>query len=141
MTARDSVLRGYRNNNPGNIRNSGVIFDGEIRPSADANFKQFKDMRYGYRAMFKVLRFYFNAYSISTIDAWIKRWAPSSDGNNTEAYIKSVCKMTGISRFTDINPYCKSKMIAIVSAISRIENGVDADYDIVSQAWDLTFKD
>ena len=47
--------------------------------------------------------------------------------------------MTGISRFTDINPYCKSKMIAIVSAISRIENGVDADYDIVSQAWDLTF--
>ena len=45
-----SLPRGLRNNNPGNIRNSSTVWVGEITPSKDKSFKQFKSMAYGYRA-------------------------------------------------------------------------------------------
>ncbi|MBX9055585.1 structural protein P5, partial [Parabacteroides merdae] len=49
------TARGLRNNNPGNIRINGDLFQGEVRPSKDKSFKQFTTMAYGYRAMFKIL--------------------------------------------------------------------------------------
>ena len=36
--------RGLRNCNPGNIRKSADVFQGEIVPSGDSDFKQFRTM-------------------------------------------------------------------------------------------------
>ena len=45
------AARGLRNNNPGNIRLSRTLWQGEIRPSQDRSFCQFRTMAYGYRAL------------------------------------------------------------------------------------------
>lgn len=50
--------RGLRNNNPGNIRKNNLKYDGEFCPSADDQFKQFKEMAYGYRAIYVILYTY-----------------------------------------------------------------------------------
>lgn len=38
------MSRGLRNNNPGNIRNSSTVWIGEVTPSNDKSFKQFKSI-------------------------------------------------------------------------------------------------
>ena len=59
LNSTDMTLpRGYRNNNPLNIRNSNEKWAGEIRPSQDPAFKQFKSMGYGFRAALKLIRNY-----------------------------------------------------------------------------------
>ena len=52
------MSRGLRNCNPGNIRISTTKWIGEIQPSTDKSFKQFKAMPYGYRALIKLLQNY-----------------------------------------------------------------------------------
>ena len=45
------MSRGLRNNNPLNIRLSATtVWQGEIRPSQDRSFCQFRTMAYGYPA-------------------------------------------------------------------------------------------
>lgn len=70
------MTRGLRNNNPGNIRNSKTVWQGEIVPSTDRSFKQFKTMAYGYRAMIKLLQNYRKLNGCRTISDFINRWAP-----------------------------------------------------------------
>ena len=44
---KNELPRGLRNNNPGNIRRNSDVFQGEVNPSRDQQFKQFKTMAYG----------------------------------------------------------------------------------------------
>ena len=120
-----STPRGLRNNNPGNIRNSSIVWQGEIAPSKDKSFKQFKSMAYGYRALIKLLQNYRKLYGCHTIGDFIKRWAPPSE-NNTNAYIIAVCKDLQVTRdyVPDISD--KDTMCAMAAAISQVENGVQA---------------
>ena len=78
--------RGLRNNNPLNIRrNPNEHWKGQKHSQTDAQFVQFVDMKYGWRAAFKVLRTYYYVHKLYTIEQIISRWAPASDNNNTEA--------------------------------------------------------
>ena len=63
-----SRVRGLRNCNPGNIRQNSIVYLGEIQPSKDGAFKQFKSMEYGYRAMFVVLHTYARKRGLDTIE-------------------------------------------------------------------------
>ena len=81
------MSRGLDNRNPGNIRRSGVRYRGEVRPSRDADFKQFKSMEWGYRAMFVLLHTYSVRYGCNTLSKMISRYAPPSE-NDTQAYIR-----------------------------------------------------
>lgn len=128
--------RGYRNNNPGNIRINGDKFQGEVIPSQDKEFKQFESMAYGYRAIFKILRNYQVNYKLNTIRQMISRWAPENE-NNTIAYIKAVSSYSGIPYDDQVNTKDREQMIRIVSAMSRVENGVDADMNDVISGWNL----
>jgi len=132
------MSRGLINKNPGNIRNNHILFRGEVRPSKDKAFKQFESMVYGYRAIFKILKYYSNHYKINTIKWMISRWAPPYDGDNdTEAYIQFVCDKVGIGPNDLVDVDNKDMMVKFVSAISKVENGVDADMDIIRESWDL----
>jgi hypothetical protein len=85
---------GYKQNNPGNIRNQGDVFDGEIY-SGNA-FKSFFTMGYGYRAMAILLFNYYTLYGDNTIRKLITRYAPPGE-NDTAGYIEFVRDHTGIN--------------------------------------------
>lgn len=128
--------RGYRNNNPGNIRINGDKFQGEVIPSRDKEFKQFESMAYGYRAIFKILRNYQRNYSLDTIRKMISRWAPESE-NNTLAYVMTVSSRSGISPDEPVSADNREMMIRIVAAMSFVENCVEADMSDVIAGWKL----
>jgi len=128
--------RGLRLCNPGNIRNSSTVWQGEITPSKDKSFKQFKSMAYGYRALIKLLQNYRKLYNLKTVAEFIKRWAPETE-NNTAGYITRVCKEMQVpsTHVPDIND--KETMCAMAAAISQVENGVPAVMADVEKGWEL----
>lgn len=131
----NNLPRGLRNNNPGNIRRNSDVFQGE-KTSSDREFKQFKSMAYGYRAIFKILSNYYRNYKLDTIHKMIGRWAPENE-NDTDAYVKAVSDYAGIPADDPINVNDREQMIRIVAAMSRIENGIEADMSDVIAGWNL----
>lgn len=129
-------MRGLRNNNPGNIRNSKTVWQGEITPSTDRSFKQFKSMAYGYRAMIKLLQNYSRLNGCHTLRTMISRWAPPSE-NDTRSYIFTVSKLTGIDPDKRINIDDRRTMCSLAAAMSRVENGVPTVMADVENGWDL----
>ena len=133
---KNELPRGLRNNNPGNIRRNSDVFQGEVNPSRDKDFKQFKSMAYGYRAVFKILSNYHRVYKLTTIRKMISRWAPENE-NNTNAYIKAVSDYAGIPADDPININDREQMIRIVAGMSKVENGREADMSDVIAGWNL----
>lgn len=128
--------RGLRNCNPGNIRLGMIIWVGEIRPSQDKEFCQFTSMAYGYRALLRLLQNYRRIYGLNTVKEMIERWAPSSE-NNTNAYILSVCQELQVPSTYIIDVYDRDSLCALAAAISKHENGVDADMADIYKGWSL----
>ncbi len=118
------MVRGLRNNNPGNLVTSDVIYDGEIRPSQDRVFRQFKTMAYGYRAMFMLMAHYLKK-GIDTIEKIITTYSPPHE-NPTAAYINQVSRATGIPKDRKLEKTNGADFFKIVLAISHVENGVKA---------------
>lgn len=131
------IVRGLRNNNPGNIRINTDKFEGEIRPSSDVSFKQFQTMAYGYRAIMKTLQTYANKYKLTTLKQWIYRWAPPEDDNDTEAYVSFVSKFAKLNPDSPIDCKNKELMCLIAAAISQQETGKVADMSDVRMGWTL----
>ncbi len=128
-----TLPRGLRNNNPGNIRRSSDVFQGEIIPSKDAQFKQFRTMAHGYRAIFKTLSTYYKAYGLKTVRALISRWAPTNE-NNTQAYVSLVSSYSGIDADTPLQ-FIEGTMVKVVAAMSRVENGCEPNMAEVEDGW------
>ena len=130
------MARGLRNNNPGNIRNSSTVWQGEITPSKDKSFKQFRSMAYGYRALIKLLQNYRKLHGCQTIGDFIKRWAPPTE-NNTSGYNRRVCAEMHVpaSHVPDVND--KATLCAFAAAISQVENTVPAIIADVEAGWNL----
>ena len=130
------MSRGLANCNPGNIRRSSSRYRGEISPSRDPAFKQFESIEWGYRAIFVTLNTYRQKYRLDTIRGMISRWAPPSE-NHTEAYIRAVVARTGLRDDEPIDTCSQRQMIALVAAISEVENGAKADLEAVERGWML----
>ncbi len=130
------LSRGIRNNNPGNIRLSLSPFRGEVKPSQDPAFKQFKSMKWGYRAMFLIIHNYDQLYGINTLNKIIARWAPAVE-NHTNEYIKSVAKRLGIATNGYIDSLNHDVMVEMAGAMSWIENGVAPVKRDVEAGWKL----
>lgn len=133
---KSKLPRGLRNNNPGNIRLSSNRWVGEIRPSQDEAFCQFRSMKHGYRALLRLLQNYRRKHGCQTIADMIRRWAPASE-NNTGAYIVDVCKQMQMPSSYVIDVDDRDSMCAFAAAISRHENGVDAVMEDVYAGWNL----
>lgn len=129
------TTRGIRNCNPGNIRNSKTKYLGEVRPSRDAAFKQFETMAWGYRAMFVLLHTYSrNGYR--TLRQMITRYAPPIE-NHTENYIAHVSRWVDLFADTPLDTLDPAVMIPVVTAMSRMENGMEAVDAEVREGWRL----
>ena len=132
--------RGLRNNNPLNIRRSGDKWQGLRVLQEDREFFQFSEMKWGWRAAFRLLcHTYYGKYKLRTIRAIITRWAPPKE-NNTEAYIRSVTDRIGIGPDKElgdpqIHP-TQWMMIGIAMAI--VENGTtNLDYLSMLKGWEM----
>lgn len=130
--------RGLLNCNPGNIEISNEKWQGEVIPGRDTRFKQFQNMAYGYRAIFRLINTYYTKYHLKTVSGIINRWAPPCE-NNTANYIDFVCKASGLAPNEEFSIYDKAKLIAIVSAISHMENGTPAVKADVEAGYNLAF--
>lgn len=131
MTARRPT-RGYRNNNPCNIRwRNDIAWQGQIGHD-EKNFVRFSNRIYGYRAVFALLRSYARLHNITTVAAIISRFAPPSE-NATPKYIADVCKMAQLTPDTTID-YRAPEARRMVKAMAYIESLIDADDGELTQA-------
>ena len=129
---------GERNNNPLNIRKvKGQHWQGEALPQRGsgegASFVHFSSLDWGLRAAFCILATYRNKYKAVCIQDIIARWAPPSE-NNTEAYIATVCKLTG---FGGNERLTEDKWPALVAAMARIECGTTLSSELIAKGFEL----
>lgn len=111
--------RGVRNFNPGNIRHSSTVWQGQAASQTDPDFVQFVSSEFGIRAIVKILRSY-KAAGIRTIAGAIARWAPSTE-NDTAAYVTAVCAQCGVGPADIVD--LEVLMPILVRAIIQRENG------------------
>ena len=128
--------RGLKNNNPLNIRRGTSSWQGLKERQTDPDFCQFKTIEYGFRAAFRLLHTYHYTLGLHTLRDIINRWAPPSE-NNTSAYVSTVAKRAGLSDVSEIDTLKGDTMRAVVSAMSYVENGVEANEADVAAGWEL----
>lgn len=127
--------RGIRNNNPLNIRHSTNKWQGMAPSQSDRAFVQFTARKYGYRAAFVLIRNYIGLHHANTIGKIVARWAPSSDGNNTQAYIRFVSMTSGIKPDTPLRFADQKSMVAIVRSMAQMESAIIEDEALLNEAY------
>jgi hypothetical protein len=120
QTSDTSQPRGYRNNNPLNIE-AGSFTQGQPGyAGSDGRFAKFASLDQGAGAANALLDTYQNKYGLNTPAGIVSRWAPESDGNNTQAYAGAVAKALGIGPNDPIPPESRQ---ALIAAMAQHENG------------------
>lgn len=118
--------RPIRNCNPLNIRYSAANnWQGKVVSSLknDRDFEEFGSMRYGFLAALNLIgNTYIARYNINTPTAIISRFAPPSDGNNTNKYIADVCRLADLAGLECI-PHNGKRFFSLVWAMAQIESG------------------
>lgn len=121
--------RGFRNNNPLNIRHGQSHWLHKAKIQTDPAFVVFDEMKWGYRAAWKLMDSYrlrltsegkpFNIHNI------IRRWAPPNE-NDTSAYIQRVVRITGISEFQQLSEPGKrgDQLVKVLKGMTIVENGI-----------------
>ncbi|MBQ5937709.1 MAG: structural protein P5 [Bacteroidaceae bacterium] len=133
------MTRGELNCNPLNIRRvAGTHWKGEILPSIQGgdgggSFVRFTTLEHGIRAAYQILDTYRRKYHAVCIEDIISRWAPPSE-NDTEAYIRSVCTLTG---FGGKERLTEAEWPALVKAMALIESRMHLDAAILKTAYNL----
>lgn len=114
-----SGVRGLRNNNPGNIRETtGGYWEGQT--GTDGSFAIFAAPEYGIRALARVLMTYENKHKLTTVRGVINRYAPGSE-NDTDSYISHVASTLGIDPDTNFSP--TARLSELIPVIIKHENG------------------
>ena len=130
------TARGIRNNNPLNIRHGKSQWVGMRERQTDKSFVQFKSRVYGYRAALVLLKNYIGKGK-DTIGKIIAKWAPSSDGNNTQSYINYVSSTTGINACHALRWEDKDDLVEIVRSMAHMESGIIEDKALIEQAYEM----
>ncbi|HBT6275581.1 TPA: hypothetical protein PCK60_002033 [Klebsiella quasipneumoniae] len=118
--ANSSAARGLRNNNPGNIEAGSNSWDGQA--GSDGRFAKFVTPEHGIRALGKNLLSY-QRQGYDTVSEIVNRWAPASDGNNTEAYIAALCKKLNVTPNDQLNMSDINTLRQLCAGIIQHENG------------------
>ena len=126
-------IRGWRNNNPGNLTDSRIEWDGETGEDLDPRFEEFTSPEYGLRAMARLLGNYQSLHGLDTIRAIVSRYAPAAE-NDTQAYIDRVCCFTGLEPDEPVRLDREDQLRELMKAMVTVELGIqpysDALYDL-----------
>lgn len=123
MEPQQHLPRGIRNNNPLNLRISNNSWLGKVKYNTDGSFEQFHAMIYGIRAAIVNIRTIVRRNGELSLRGLISIWAPSSDGNNVQAYITQVSNLSSIKKDDFINIKDREQIAALVHAMAIVENG------------------
>ena len=118
MTGRLRTPRGYRNNNPLNIRRTETRWQGQI-DGDDKDFCTFASPVYGWRAALIILMRTYRKRGWNTIQEIIAHWAPDNE-NDTAAYTRNMVRLTGIPPDRVLN---MADYMPLAKAMARFENG------------------
>ena len=131
-----SQSRGYRNNNPLNIRYSASnAWKGQIGYD-DNKFAKFDSVVNGLRAAYINLRTYYNGKKLRTIRQIIYTWAPVADNNpHNENYVNHVASVAGVNSGTELT-FNFETYSKIVKAMSQFESNYTPTDSELKQAWD-----
>jgi len=114
--------RGYRNNNPGNIRGSDQYqWQGQVGTDAQG-FVRFENMAYGFRALAVLLRNYGRLHGIASVRGVIERYAPAVE-NNTGAYVEHVAQRLGVAPDDYLDLSDQRILGELAAVIAHHENG------------------
>ena len=144
-------MRGIRNNNPLNIRHSADRWQGARKEQTDPSFVQFKTMAYGYRAAWRTLQTYYERFCMQskpfTVRNIIERWAPPSE-NDTEAYIRTVLRLSGIGGKENLLPPANAtgygRLSKLIGSMTVMENGIrmnQVDEEAIAEGYRLAFPE
>lgn len=123
-----SSIRGIRNNNPTNMMDSGIQWDGMT--GVDANgFLQFATMAAGLRAPAKNLRNYGRLDGISTVDGVARRWSKTDQ----DAYSANLAAWLGVDPQDSIDLESTATLSGLLRGIIRQEDGGAAELLVDSQ--------
>lgn len=118
-----NMTLGVRQRNPGNLRPTSVLWQGEIKATgANPNYCVFEDATYGIRAIAEVMLTYRNVHKLNTLRGIISRWAPPLDDNPTDAYVRAMVDYVGCGPDAMIDVTNPTTMQAVVRGIIREEN-------------------
>ncbi|WP_202209655.1 hypothetical protein [Escherichia coli] len=113
--------RGIRNNNPGNLEYSKTNpWEGQI--GSDGRFATFATPEHGIRALGKNMLSY-QRQGYDTVSEIVNRYAPASDGNNTDAYIRALCSELGVGENDQLDISNPKTLAALCAGIIKHENG------------------
>lgn len=134
----EPLPRGFRNNNPGNIRVSANAWlgladmaDMTAFQRAEQSFCVFREPEWGMRALAVLLRTYKREHGLVTPRGIISRYAPSSDNNDVASYSTALASALGVGVDSVVNAYDDATVIAMIKAIARHENGAKIPYSDV----------
>lgn len=134
------VPRGFRNNNPLNIKRSFNGWLGKVTPSQDPIFETFTSMIMGIRAAMINLRSHIlvdeKNHHQTTLEDEIKRWAPPAE-NDSAKYIAFVCAKTQMEASSIIQFHNKELVCNLIWAMSFYENGQELPLSLFQQAYEL----
>lgn len=118
--------RGVRNNNPGNIDRTPVVWQGEDRSvqalAREARFCVFLTPEAGFRALAKTLLTYQRKHGLRTVKEIIGRWAPPVE-NDTGSYVQQVASEVGVGTTEIVSLSNPVALQRLARAIARHENG------------------
>lgn len=121
---RQNLPPGLRNNNPGNLIKTAIPWQGKLPQSAATRFERFVNIKFGLRALFRQIHtdVYKRKMNLTQL---LNKYAPTFE-NNTNVYIQTVSKETGIHPTQPI--YLTVDVIKkIVRAIVKVEIGKDVE--------------
>lgn len=114
-----SLKRGERNNNPGNLNFAGQA--GAMLESSGGRFAKFQTAYDGLRAMARQLMLYARR-GINSVEGIISTWAPSSE-NNTGAYVNAISSRLGVDPKAALNLQNPQVLSQLMNGIIHHENG------------------
>jgi hypothetical protein len=123
-----TLPRGIRNNNPLNIIEAGIKWQGMASAQPDDRFVSFNRPEDGIRAAAKILQAYQESHGINTLRGVINRWAPPIE-NDTSAYVTSVSIRSDIEPDDVLNLSDYKTVYMMLRAMTWQENGKPGNKD------------
>jgi hypothetical protein len=119
---RADLPRGVRNNNPGNLQQTTIPWQGKIPNPTDSRFEQFREYVWGVRAKIRDITGDISRKGQNTIRKLITAYAPAFE-NNTASYITNLSNRMGMSPDALLDANNHAQMMRLCQHIAIIENG------------------
>lgn len=111
--------RNVRNNNPGNVEDTELDWEGLDDPPTDGAYLRFKKPEYGFRCAARCLLTDYRRGETSVVRL-ITSWAPPTE-NDTAAYVTDVAGKMGVTE--DATLSLPADLPALLKAIALHEGG------------------